>query len=70
MAYVKDITFFLLCGHDDCKYAGKLGSESRRYCNYMEIAGHSRPCKATWNCECFEKGEYEQIVKHIRVERV
>lgn len=68
MAYIDNITFDLLCGHSDYKYAGNLGHR-RGYCNYLEIVGHKRPCKPTPDCNCYEKGELQHIVKHISITR-
>lgn len=66
--YVKDITFSLLCGHKDCQYAVNLVSK-RTYCNYMEIEGHSRPCKPTKDCKCYKKGEMVKVVHQLHIEK-
>lgn len=63
-SYMREIKTHLLCEHTDCRYVGTFGTKVC-YCNYIGIVGHKRPCKATPDCICYEKGEREHHVEQI-----
>lgn len=67
--YVPVVRTKLLCGHYDCMYAGNFGSKYSKYCDYLRIENHSRPCKPTPDCICYKKGVYPINVEQLHLQR-
>jgi NTP pyrophosphatase (non-canonical NTP hydrolase) len=51
---------YLTCGHKDCRYAIDTGGG---ICNYIEMTGHSRGCKATADCIRYETTRRKKMKK-------
>ncbi len=44
---------------DGCKFQGKFSHEGIRFCDYIGITGHARPCPPGKDCTVRKVGKHE-----------